>query len=47
MTQLERNLLAFIRSKLMKKNFRENDRQDAVEAIELFLQLQADHPQEK
>jgi hypothetical protein len=40
MTQLERNLIAYARTKLLRPRFTHQDRSDVLEALELLVLVQ-------
>ena len=39
MTQLERNLIAFARAKLLRRTFTDADRRDVLDALELLAEI--------
>ncbi len=39
MTQLERNLIAFPRAKLLRLRFTDQDRRDVLDALELLAEI--------
>ncbi len=39
MTQLERNLIAYARTKLLRRRFTDADRRDVLDALELLAEI--------